>query len=84
MDMHTDQNATQRPFRFFDNREKYLLFVTTCGEKWAVAERLWREVERRLPRDHPRGARPPRRTVVHRRIVCRDPDPGLTAAASMA
>ena len=20
----------ERPFRFFDNREKYLLFVTTC------------------------------------------------------
>ncbi len=29
-----------RPFRFFDNRAKYLQFVTTCGEKWSVAERL--------------------------------------------
>ena len=27
-------------FRFFDNREKYLMFVTTCSEKWAVAERV--------------------------------------------
>jgi hypothetical protein len=24
------------PFRFYDNREKYLLFVTTCSEKTAV------------------------------------------------
>ncbi len=30
----------ERPFRFFDNREKYLLFVTTCTEKWAIAERV--------------------------------------------
>lgn len=34
-----------RAFRFFDNREKYLLFVTTCSEKWAVAERVGREVK---------------------------------------
>ena len=34
----------ERPFRFFDNREKYLLFVTTCGEKWAIAERVTREL----------------------------------------
>ena len=27
-------------FRFFDNRQKYLLFVTTCSEKWVVAERV--------------------------------------------
>src|SRR5271170_954915 len=25
-----------RNFRFYDNRQKYLLFVTTCGEKWAI------------------------------------------------
>ena len=24
----------QRNFRFFDNRQKYLLFVNTCSEKW--------------------------------------------------
>ena len=30
----------ERPFRFFDNREKYLLFVTTCSEKWVVGERV--------------------------------------------
>ncbi len=27
-------------FRFFDNREKYLLFVTTCNEKQVIAERI--------------------------------------------
>ena len=33
-----------RPFRFFDNREKYLLFVTTCGEKWAIGQRIGAEL----------------------------------------
>lgn len=27
-------------FRFFDNRQKYLLFVNTCSEKWVVANRV--------------------------------------------
>src|SRR4029079_2301914 len=27
-------------FRFFDNRQKYLLFVTTCSEKQVVATRV--------------------------------------------
>src|SRR5690348_3951217 len=27
----------QRNFRFFDNRQKYLLFVNTCSEKWEIA-----------------------------------------------
>ena len=35
-----NDTADARPFRFFDNREKYLLFVTTCGEKWAIGERI--------------------------------------------
>lgn len=34
-----------RAFRFFDNREKYLMFVTTCSEKWAVAQRVNRELQ---------------------------------------
>ena len=25
-------------FRFFDNREKYLLFVSTCNEKQIISE----------------------------------------------
>jgi len=32
------------PFRFFDNREKYLMFVTTCSEKWEAAARISREL----------------------------------------
>src|SRR6476659_11217902 len=27
-------------FRFFDNRQKYLLFVSTCGEKTEVGQRI--------------------------------------------
>ena len=34
-----------RPFRFYDNRQKYLSFVTTCNEKWKVAERTIRELD---------------------------------------
>ena len=30
----------ERHFRFYDNREKYLLFVSTCSEKQVVAERV--------------------------------------------
>ena len=30
-------------FRFFDNRQKYLLFVNTCSEKWVIGERIARE-----------------------------------------
>jgi len=32
-------------FRFYDNRQNYLLFVNTCSEKWVVAERVARELE---------------------------------------
>ena len=42
--------AGSKPFRFFDNREKYLLFVTTCSEKSAIAERIGREIPRLRPR----------------------------------
>ncbi|HEY2527399.1 MAG TPA: hypothetical protein VGJ20_05510 [Xanthobacteraceae bacterium] len=34
----------QRNFRFFDNRQKYLLFVNTCSEKWEVASRVSEEL----------------------------------------
>jgi hypothetical protein len=40
----------QRNFRFFDNRQKYLLFVNTCSEKLVVANRVSQE----LPNIHPR------------------------------
>ena len=32
------------PFRFYDNRQKYLAFVTTCNEKSAIARRAAHEV----------------------------------------
>jgi hypothetical protein len=34
------RDAPSRNFRFFDNRQKYLLFVNTCGEKQTVANRV--------------------------------------------
>jgi hypothetical protein len=37
-------------FRFFDNRQKYLLFVNTCSEKWVIAERVARELQNIHPR----------------------------------
>jgi hypothetical protein len=36
--------ADDRPFRFYDNRQKYLAFVNTTNEKWKVAERASREL----------------------------------------
>src|ERR1700736_4043435 len=40
----------QRNFRFFDNRQKYLLFVNTCSEKWVVAHRVSLELGNIHPR----------------------------------
>jgi SAM-dependent methyltransferase len=40
----------QRNFRFFDNRQKYLLFVNTCSEKWVVASRVTMELQNIHPR----------------------------------
>src|SRR5690348_8690055 len=42
-------------FRFYDNRQKYLLFVNTCSEKWVVAERVALELANIHP--HPPGLR---------------------------
>lgn len=36
--------VAERNFHFCDNRHKYLLFVNTCAEKCAVAERIAREL----------------------------------------
>ena len=41
--------ASDRPFRFYDNRQKYLTFVNTCDEKWRVAERAARELPSLAP-----------------------------------
>lgn len=40
----------QRNFRFFDNRQKYLLFVNTCSEKWEIANRVNLELANIHPR----------------------------------
>jgi len=40
----------QRNFRFFDNRQKYLLFVSTCSEKQVVAGRVALELANIHPR----------------------------------
>lgn len=37
--------GNSRPFRFYDNRQKYLAFVNTCDEKWKVAERAAQELQ---------------------------------------
>ena len=37
-------------FRFYDNRQKYLQFVTTCSEKWVVADRVGLELGHLSPR----------------------------------
>ncbi|MGH8144048.1 MAG: hypothetical protein ACREU2_16215 [Steroidobacteraceae bacterium] len=42
-----DANST--PFRFYDNRQKYLAFVNTCNEKSAVARRAAQELSHLRP-----------------------------------
>jgi hypothetical protein len=42
--------SADRPFRFYDNRQKYLAFVNTTNEKWKVAERASRELTLLKPR----------------------------------
>ena len=46
---------TETVFRFYDNRQKYLLFVNTCAEKWVVARRI--EMELALIRPRPPAMR---------------------------
>ena len=36
-------------FRFYDNRQKYLMFVNTCSEKWVIAQRVAKELESLSP-----------------------------------
>lgn len=42
--------VAKRNFRFFDNRQKYLLFVNTCSEKQAVANRINQEFKNINPK----------------------------------
>ncbi len=44
------RNSTDdRPFRFYDNRQKYLAFVNTCNEKWRVGQRAAEELAQLNP-----------------------------------
>jgi len=45
-----DKENDPTAFRFYDNRQKYLMFVNTCSEKWAVAERAGLELSNIHPR----------------------------------
>lgn len=40
----TDPSDRDAGFRFFDNRQKYLMFVNTCSEKWEIGRRIAREL----------------------------------------
>jgi hypothetical protein len=42
-------SSPDTPFRFYDNRQKYLQFVTTTNEKWKVAERSAKELSNLRP-----------------------------------
>ncbi len=44
------REAPEKNFRFFDNRQKYLLFVNTCSEKDVVAKRVGLELGHIHPR----------------------------------
>src|SRR5690348_948439 len=53
----TPSENPQRNFRFFDNRQKYLLFVNTCSEKWVVAHRVSLELASIHPRPDRKSTR---------------------------
>jgi hypothetical protein len=42
--------ATSTPFRFYDNRQKYLAFINTCNEKQVIAARAAAEIQQVRPR----------------------------------
>lgn len=44
------QTDNQHSFRFYDNRQKYLMFVNTCSEKWEVANRVSQELANLRPK----------------------------------
>ena len=44
------RSGPDKGFRFFDNRQKYLLFVNTCSEKEVVAQRVGLELGHIHPR----------------------------------
>lgn len=48
--MSAAEQQPEQNFRFFDNRQKYLMFVNTCSEKWLVASRVALELANIQPR----------------------------------
>jgi hypothetical protein len=46
----SSKSESKSNFRFYDNRQKYLLFVNTCSEKWVVAQRVGMELANIHPR----------------------------------
>jgi hypothetical protein len=50
MDQSVDAAESVRPFRFYDNRQKYLAFVNTCNEKVSIARRASKEIQHIQPR----------------------------------
>jgi len=49
MGLHTEMRPEQH-FRFYDNRQKYLMFVNTTSEKHIIADRAVQEVMKSQPR----------------------------------
>jgi hypothetical protein len=47
--MSTTADAATRPFRFYDNRQKYLAFVNTANEKSVIAARAADELKQIVP-----------------------------------
>ncbi|MHB9879272.1 hypothetical protein ACSMXM_06390 [Pacificimonas sp. ICDLI1SI03] len=47
--VHAPDSRAPKDFRFYDNRQKYLMFVNTCSEKWVVADRAARELTKLKP-----------------------------------
>jgi hypothetical protein len=50
MPLLPEAQSAAKNFRFYDNRQKYLLFVTTCSEKQVVAQRVAMELANIHPR----------------------------------
>jgi hypothetical protein len=45
-----DRAAAATPFRFYDNRQKYLAFINTCNEKQVIAAKAAAEIVKVRPR----------------------------------
>jgi hypothetical protein len=44
------QPRTATPFRFYDNRQKYLAFITTCNEKQVIATKAAEQIAQLQPK----------------------------------